>query len=76
MKPRIAVLTIGNELLDGDIADSNTPRMAEILAPHGFLLHWRTSVCDDPEAISEALLHLGGFERGGYRLGRSRAHSR
>ena len=61
MNPRIAVLTIGNELLDGDIADSNTQRMAEILAPHGFLLHWRTSVCDDPAAISEALLHLGGM---------------
>jgi len=59
VKPRIAVLTIGNELLDGDIADSNTQRMAEILAPHGFLLHWRSSVGDDLEAIREALLHLG-----------------
>ena len=61
MNPRIAVLTIGNELLDGDITDSNTQRMAEILVPYGFLLHQRISVCDDPAAIREALLHLGKF---------------
>ncbi len=59
VNPRIAVLTIGNELLNGDIADSNTQRMAEVLAPQGFVLHQRLSVNDDLEAISEALLFLG-----------------
>ena len=59
MNPRISVLTIGNELLDGDIADSNTQRMAEILALGGFVLSRRLSVGDDLEAIREALLYLG-----------------
>jgi competence/damage-inducible protein CinA-like protein len=59
VNPRIAVLTIGNELLNGDITDSNTQRMAEILAPQGFVLYQRLSVNDDLEAIREALLFLG-----------------
>ncbi len=61
MNPRIAALTIGNELLDGDIADSNTQRMAEIISRQGFLLHQRISVGDDPRAIGEALLYLGNL---------------
>jgi nicotinamide-nucleotide amidase len=60
VNPKISVLTIGNELLDGDIADSNTQRMAEILSSAGFVLSRRISVGDDLEAIREALLYLGG----------------
>jgi nicotinamide-nucleotide amidase len=59
MNPRITALTIGSELLDGDIVDSNTQRMAEMLSARGFLLHQRISVSDDLRAIGEALLYLG-----------------
>ena len=48
---RIEILTIGDELLDGRVADSNTLRLAEALHPLGLELMQRTSVRDAPAEI-------------------------
>jgi nicotinamide-nucleotide amidase len=59
MKPSIALLTIGNELLSGRIQDSNTRTMARVLVSHGLVPERTMTVADTPEAIREALLFLG-----------------
>ncbi|MBI3180331.1 MAG: CinA family nicotinamide mononucleotide deamidase-related protein, partial [Deltaproteobacteria bacterium] len=48
---RIEIFTIGDELLDGRVVDSNTARLAARLAEHGLTLAQRTSVPDDIEVI-------------------------
>lgn len=52
---RIEILTIGDELLDGRVADSNTIRFAEALATVGFEMWQRTSVPDDLDAIQREI---------------------
>lgn len=51
---RIEVLTIGDELLDGRVADTNTLRLAQALAEVGAAISQRTTVADEPEAICAA----------------------
>ncbi len=48
---RVEVLAIGDELLDGRVADTNTLRLAQALAPIGLEIAQRTTVRDDIEAI-------------------------
>jgi nicotinamide-nucleotide amidase len=54
----IAVLTIGDELLNGEMADSNTATIARVLAPHGLRLRESLTVADVEDEIEEALLQL------------------
>lgn len=54
----IAVLTIGDELLSGELADTNTQRIARQLSPHGYGLRESLSVGDDRGDIEEALAAL------------------
>jgi len=58
MMPRIAVLTVGDELLNGEIADTNTARIAAVLGRHGFRLSASLTVGDLEEEIAQALRDL------------------
>jgi competence/damage-inducible protein CinA-like protein len=58
MSINLAILTIGDELLNGDIADTNTPAMARLLGDHGYRVRERLSVGDSEAAIAEALQAL------------------
>ncbi len=60
MKREIAVLTIGDELLNGERADTNTAAIARRLAPHGLRLRESLTVADVESEIEEALLELSG----------------
>lgn len=50
----IELLTIGTELLLGQIVDTNSAEIGQALAAAGVPVIRRTSVADDPEAIREA----------------------
>lgn len=63
MSPDLAILTIGDELLNGDLADSNTPAMARLLGDHGYRIGERRSVGDDRAAIGAALRSLAARYR-------------
>ncbi len=52
---RVEIITIGDELLFGQIEDSNSPYMAEKLTSNGMKVIFKTSVGDDINRISEAL---------------------
>ena len=58
MKPSIAILTIGNELLNGRIQDTNTRAIARLLVAHGLLPERAMTIADDPAAIRETLVSL------------------
>jgi nicotinamide-nucleotide amidase len=55
---KIAVLTIGDELLNGEMTDTNTMRIARCLGAHGLALRESRSVADLEVDIAEALLDL------------------
>ena len=52
---RVEIITIGDELLFGQIEDSNSSFMAEKLTSNGIKVIFKTSVGDDINRISEAL---------------------
>jgi nicotinamide-nucleotide amidase len=57
---KIEVVTIGDELLSGNIVDTNFAWIGDRLWGAGFELHWHTTVGDEPPEISEALLNVVG----------------
>ena len=54
----IAVLTTGDELLNGDLADTNTGTIATILSQHGYRLRCSLSVPDHEREIEGAIRYL------------------
>ncbi len=54
----IAVLTTGDELLNGDLADTNTGSIAAALSRHGYRLRCSLSVPDQEKEIIAALCYL------------------
>jgi len=58
MPLKIAVLAVGDELLSGEIADTNSMRIARGLAGHGYVLRESRCVADIEVDIEEALLAL------------------
>lgn len=58
MSLSIAVLTIGDELLDGSLSDSNTARIGALLGAHGLPLRESLTVGDREADIISALLSL------------------
>ncbi|MCD6580471.1 MAG: CinA family nicotinamide mononucleotide deamidase-related protein [Desulfuromusa sp.] len=54
----IAILTTGDELLSGEISDSNTKTIAEILSAYGYRLRCSLSVPDQEKEIVAALQYL------------------
>ncbi|HEY7745250.1 MAG TPA: CinA family nicotinamide mononucleotide deamidase-related protein [Desulfuromonadales bacterium] len=55
---KIAVLAVGDELLNGEMSDTNTARIARCLGAHGLTLRESRSVADVEMDIVEALLDL------------------
>ena len=49
------IITIGDELMSGDVVDHNFSWLAERLWNAGYNLHWHTTVADKPEDMSETL---------------------
>ncbi len=56
----IAILTTGDELLSGEISDSNTKSIAGVLAAYGYRLRCSLSVPDQEQEIVAALQYLIG----------------
>ncbi len=54
------ILTIGDELLRGEIVDSNKSVLSERLLNLDIESHWHTSTRDDPEAMTDAFRHAVG----------------
>lgn len=52
----IEAIAIGDELLDGRLADTNSQRLADLLAPYGLTLSRTLTVGDDVEVIAQAVL--------------------
>lgn len=59
----IAVLAVGDELLNGEIADSNTATIGRILAGRGLAVREGRTVPDREEAIAAALRELASRHR-------------
>ncbi len=55
---KIAILTIGDELLNGDLADTNTAAIASTLMDNSLPVHEAATVGDREEEIAAALLRL------------------
>ncbi len=55
---KIAILTIGDELLNGDLADTNTAAIASALLDNSLPVHEAATVGDREEDIAAALLRL------------------
>jgi len=55
---KIAILTIGDELLNGDLADTNTAAIAQILAENSLPVREATTIGDREEDIVAALQRL------------------
>ncbi len=56
MALKIEVITIGDEILSGNIVDTNFAWIGDQLWSRGYDLFWHTTVADDSERIREALL--------------------
>ncbi|QQR79442.1 MAG: competence/damage-inducible protein A [Deltaproteobacteria bacterium] len=52
---KIEVLTVGDEILSGNIVDTNFAWIGDYLWSHGYELHVHSSVGDDPEPITKAI---------------------
>ncbi len=57
---KIEILTIGDEILSGNIVDTNFAWLGDKLWSMGFDLHWHTTVGDEPETIASGLLAAVG----------------
>lgn len=57
---KVEVITVGDEIISGTITDTNFAWLGDSLWSRGFELHWHTSVGDDADEISRALLAAVG----------------
>jgi nicotinamide-nucleotide amidase len=60
---RVEVVTIGDELLDGSIVDTNSALIAQKLLGLGLEVWRMTSIGDEPHAIRSALQEVAGRSR-------------
>ncbi|MEE2742653.1 MAG: molybdopterin-binding protein, partial [Bdellovibrionota bacterium] len=59
MKPnRVEVLAIGDELLDGRVADTNTLRLADQLSLYNIRINQRTTITDDIDVIIREIKNI------------------
>lgn len=54
---KVEVITIGDELMCGEVLDTNFSWLAERLWLSGYDVQWHTTVPDRPELMREAFLH-------------------
>ena len=59
--PKAEIITIGTEILLGEIVDTNSRFIARALRDEGVDLYWTSTVGDNPERIAEAI--RSGMER-------------
>ena len=59
--PKAEIISIGTELLLGEIVDTNSRYIARALRDEGVDLYWTSTVGDNPERIAEAV--RAGLER-------------
>jgi len=59
----VAVLTIGDELLSGEVVDSNFPHIVEEVSSLGLVVREHLTVSDDEVAISEAVKRLASASK-------------
>ncbi len=59
--PKAEIITIGTEILLGEIVDTNSRFIARALRDEGVDLYWTSTVGDNPERIAEAV--RSGMER-------------
>lgn len=57
---KIEILTIGDEILSGNILDTNTAYLSDKFWMHGFEVAYHSGVRDDADTIQEALLLAAG----------------
>ncbi|MFQ5654601.1 MAG: CinA family nicotinamide mononucleotide deamidase-related protein, partial [Planctomycetota bacterium] len=57
--PRIGIITVGDELLSGRVADTSSAWLAGRLAPFGYRISCHISVGDSPGELSSALRRTG-----------------
>lgn len=55
--PRVGVITVGDEILDGRVCDRHSAWISSYLEPHGYRVSFHLSVGDDEGALSAALAH-------------------
>ncbi|MCD6526650.1 MAG: CinA family nicotinamide mononucleotide deamidase-related protein [Desulfuromonas sp.] len=55
---KIAVITIGDELLNGDVVDTNTADIARALRSEGYVVDQAITLTDNPQQIAATLQHL------------------
>jgi nicotinamide-nucleotide amidase len=55
---KIAVLTIGDELLNGEVVDTNTADIARLLRSAGYVVDQALTLGDNPQQIAAMLQHL------------------
>ena len=55
---KIAVVTIGDELLNGDVIDTNTAAIARTLRSEGYAVDQAITLSDQPQQIAATLQHL------------------
>ncbi len=53
----VEIITIGGEILSGRTQDTNFTFLARGLVAHGLACQWHTTVPDEREALTEALVH-------------------
>jgi nicotinamide-nucleotide amidase len=58
MSLNIAVLTTGDELINGEMSDTNTARIARVLSAQGYVVRESRCVGDDEQEIEAALRDL------------------
>ena len=58
---KVATLSIGDELLLGEVVDTNSAHIAERLYMHGIKVHRHLTVGDLEQDIAEAILSLAGI---------------
>ena len=49
--PRVEILAIGDEILDGRVVDTNSVRLAQALSSVGLRIAQRTAITDDLDII-------------------------
>lgn len=57
---RVEIVVVGNELLGGDLADTNTRRLGELLRDEGLVLSRGQTVPDEIDAVADALMQAAG----------------
>ncbi|MEM7166984.1 MAG: CinA family nicotinamide mononucleotide deamidase-related protein [Planctomycetota bacterium] len=60
MKPQVAVVTVGDELLTGDIVDRHSAWLSHALTTHGYAVEIHMSAGDAPGALRRSLAAIPG----------------